>query len=191
MLKVLRSAKGLPASALLVATLVLASCGGEADPNSPAADEAAPAASDTVEAADVPAADTPEPQAETPQPEAQQAADPLKGAAPASSPAQSITAAQPAYVGTWGNDLAQCAIAQEYEQPPMIMRADGFDQHEAHCEFGTVTETGPAQWHVTGQCSVEGDEQPLDYNMAIVDGNLQHWSGDARKDAWTLVRCPD
>jgi len=100
-------------------------------------------------------------------------------------------AAEPAYIGTWGVDLAQCAIAQEYEQPPMILRADGYDQHEVHCDFDSVTETGPSQWHVTGQCSVEGDEQPIDENYAIVDGNLEHWAGDERQYSWTLVRCPE
>ena len=72
----------------------------------------------------------------------------------------------------------------------MVLRADGYDQHEAHCVFDSVTETGPSQWRVTGQCSVEGDEQPIDDGFAIVDGHLEHWGGDEREYAWTLVRCP-
>ena len=167
--------RGLSASAIILGMGFVVSCTG-ADPA--VTPDAAPAEA-AVEA--VEAAVNPAPESAT-APEA-----PLKGAAPAATQ----PAAEPAYVGTWGNDLAQCAIEQEYEQPPMIMRADGFDQHEAHCEFDTVTETGPAQWSAAGSCSVEGDLQDIDYNMAIVDGNLLHWSGDARKEAWTLVRCPE
>lgn len=181
MSKILWSAKGLPSSAVLLAAVVLASCGAETPTAEPAPD-----------AASVPAIEAAEPAAEPAVPAAAEPAPaPIKGAAQPPAAAQPAAADQPAYVGTWGTDLAQCAIEQDYEQPPMIMRADGFDQHEAHCEFDTITETGPAEWAVTGQCSVEGDAQAIDYNMAIVDGNLQHWSGDARKDAWTLVRCPE
>ena len=157
-----RFAKALPAGSLLLAAALLVSCGsGEGDPAPAAPDAAAPA----------PGEPTP--------------ADPGKGAA------QPASAAGPAYIGTWGVDLAQCAVAQEYEQPPMILRADGYDQHEAHCEFDSVTETGPSQWRVSGLCSVEGDEQPIDYNLAVIDGNLVHWADGGRKDAWTLVRCPE
>lgn len=202
MSKVLRSAKGLPASAVLLAAFVLASCGGDGA-EAPAPDAAAPPLESTV-AASTPDADTvtqaaaaPVAVPESPLKGDVQPSDAPPAAEPVAVPVSPIkggaepTVAQPAYVGTWGVDLGQCAITQDYEQPPMIMRADGFDQHEAHCDFDTITMTGPAEWYVTGQCSVEGDAQPLDYNMAIIDGNLVHWSGNARKEASTLVRCPE
>jgi len=181
-----RVAKALPAGSLLLAAAMLASCGGEEGDQAPAAQDAAasaemaaPVTGTDSQTADEPAADI-EPVAAEPAP-----------AAPGKGPAPSVSVDEPAYVGIWGVDLAQCSVGQEYELPPMILRADGYDQHEAHCEFELVEQTGPAQWHVSGQCSVEGDEQPLEYNMAIVDGDLVSWSGDARKDAWTLVRCPE
>tara|TARA_R110000868_G_scaffold51823_13_gene163909 strand:+ start:13984 stop:14493 length:510 start_codon:yes stop_codon:yes gene_type:complete len=164
-----RFAKCLPAASLLLAAALLVSCGGE---ESAAAPGAAVATDTAAPATDIDSAMAPEPAA----------AEPV---------AQTASDAAPAYIGTWGVDLAQCAIAQEYEQPPMILRADGYDQHEAHCDFDSVTETGPSQWHVTGQCIVEGDEQPIDENYAIIDGHLEHWAGDERQYAWTLVRCPE
>lgn len=191
-----RFAKALPAGSLLLAAALLVSCGsGEGDLAPAAPDAAAPA--ETVapatgtdgQTAGEPATDIEpapaEPNPVDPAPGEPTPADPGKGAA------QPASAAGPAYIGTWGVDLAQCAVAQEYEQPPMILRADGYDQHEAHCEFDSVTETGPSQWRVSGLCSVEGDEQPIDYNLAVIDGNLVHWADGGRKDAWTLVRCPE
>lgn len=157
----------LPASAAILGLALLAACNA---PEPAAAPEAVPSEA---------MPETAEPAPET-MPEA-----PIKSAAP------TAPAARPAFVGTWGVDLAQCAVEQEYEQPPMILRADGYDQHEAHCEFDSVTETGPSQWRVSGQCSVEGDEQAIDYNLAVIDGNLVHWADGGRKDAWTLIRCPE
>lgn len=186
MSKILRSTKGLPTSAVVLAAILLASCG--ADTAMP--DAAAVPAGEVVDPSTDPAAAADPAEGPAVPVNAEPAPEPAPGS-PLKEAAQPAAAVEPAYIGTWGTDLAQCAIAQDYEQPPMIMRADGFDQHEAHCEFETVMETGSSQWNVTGQCSVEGDEQPLDYNMAIIDGNLVHWSGDARKDAWTLVRCPE
>ncbi|WP_417482500.1 hypothetical protein [Maricaulis sp.] len=167
----IRIAKSLPASGLLLAAALLVSCGGEDGADAATVAETAMSA-DTV--ADITQAAAP-------------AAD--QATAPAVDMDNS-QAAEPAYVGTWGVDLAQCAVGQEYEQPPMILRADGYDQHEAHCDFDSVSETGPAQWHISGHCSVEGDKQTVEYNLAIVDGQLEQWSGDDREYVWTLVRCP-
>ncbi len=183
-----RFANCLPAGTLLLASALLVSCGGEEAPVAPdaaaPAEMAAPATEvDSQMASEPPAATEPDP--------AEPAATEPAAAVPGKGPAPSASVAGPAYVGTWGIDLAQCSVGQEYEQPPMILRADGYDQHEAHCEFDSVTETGPSQWRVTGLCSVEGDEQPIDYNLAVIDGNLVHWADGGRKDAWTLVRCPE
>ncbi len=169
MSKLLRSTHRLPSSTVLLAAIVLASCG--ADTGSADAATEAPDASaiETVDLATAEPAVAPEPEAS------------LKAAA---------EPAAAAYIGSWGVDLAQCAVAQEFQGAPMILRADGFDQHEAHCDFDTVNQTGPEQWHVTGQCDVEGDAQPIEENFAIADGNLEQWSGDRKAGVWTLVRCP-
>lgn len=173
MSKLLRSNNRVPSSGVLLAAIVLASCGAESGTAAPATEAPEPAAIEAAEPA-TPASTEP---AIAPEPETA-----LKAAAE--------PAAAPAFIGRWGIDLAQCALAQESEGAPMILRADGYDQHEAHCDFNTVNQTGPGQWHVTGQCDVEGDSQPTDENFAIADGNLEQWSGDRKAGVWTLVRCP-
>ncbi|WP_339746600.1 hypothetical protein [uncultured Maricaulis sp.] len=173
MSKLLRSTNRVPSSGILLAAIVLASCG--ADTGAATAAPVAPDAS-AIEAAEPATPASAEPAV------VQEPETPLKAAAE--------PAAAPAFIGRWGIDLAQCSIAQESEGAPMILRADGYDQHEAHCDFDSVNQTGPGQWHVTGQCDVEGDAQPIDDNFAIVDGNLEQWSGDRKAGVWTLVRCP-
>ncbi len=41
----------------------------------------------------------------------------------------------PAYVGTWASDLAQCKAPQDTQEAPLVLSADGYDQHETHCKF--------------------------------------------------------
>lgn len=48
----------------------------------------------------------------------------------------------PAYVGTWAADKAQCARGQEDENAPVVVSAKGYDRHETHCKFATVTRKG-------------------------------------------------
>jgi hypothetical protein len=57
-------------------------------------------------------------------------------------------AAGPAYVGNWGTSAAQCKVPQDRQGAPMIVRAEGYDQHEAHCG-----------WKIGAECLVEGDKQ--------------------------------
>ena len=94
------------------------------------------------------------------------------------------------YVGTWGIDLAQCSIPQERQEAPKIVTEDGYDQHEAHCGFTSVTATGDAQWSIVAECSVEGDLQEIDFNLAVENDELLEWYGEDRSDPWRLVRCP-
>jgi hypothetical protein len=75
----------------------------------------------------------------------------------------------PAYVGTWASRPAQCRLGQEVQDAPMIIKRDGYDQHEAHCKFNSVQAQGKA-WTVKAKCMVEGDTQ--DYGFVLqVSGN--------------------
>lgn len=89
----------------------------------------------------------------------------------------------PAFVGTWAADAAGCAVLQEQMGAPHVFAADRYDQHEAHCTFTTVNQTGPNAWHIEGACSVEGDEQQASWDL-IVDGDTMT-DGPQR-----YVRCP-
>jgi hypothetical protein len=102
-------------------------------------------------------------------------------------PAIASASPAPAYVGTWGVDLAQCKNPQDIMEAPMQMAADRFDQHEAHCTFTTITETAPGAWKVTQACTVEGDESTGDMTFSVEGDTLTLDPGSlARK----LVRCP-
>ncbi|MEQ1578367.1 MAG: hypothetical protein ABL894_12015 [Hyphomicrobium sp.] len=109
---------------------------------------------------DTPAADPAMPAASTAPP----ASDAAAPEAPAAAP-------EPAYVGTWADDPAQCGNAQDNEDAPMTVAKDRFDQHEAHCEFKSVSGNGN-EWKVTSECSVEGDKQIYEFGMSLADGKL-------------------
>jgi hypothetical protein len=107
-----------------------------------------------------------------------------EAAAPKAAPAEAAqTNASPAYVGTWAADTASCAIPQEQAGAPYVFHADGYDQHEAHCTFAMLTETGPNAWRAAAACQVEGDEQSTGWDMSV-EGDTMTMDG-AR-----LVRCP-
>lgn len=92
-------------------------------------------------------------------------------------------AGQPAYVGKWGKDAAQCARSQETSDAPMIVRRGGYDSHETHCVFSNAKKTGNS-WTTRTICTVEGDKQVGQMTLSVsgktltVDGN------------WKLKRCP-
>ena len=96
-------------------------------------------------------------------------------------------AAGPAYVGTWGNDTAQCKVPQEQEGAPLIITAKGYDQHEAHCTFTSVKKKGSA-WKVRANCSVEGDSQK-DILLLRVTGDVLLFTVGNHKFSNTLTRC--
>lgn len=86
-----------------------------------------------------------------------------------------------AYVGTWASDPAQCRNGQEAEDAPLVMRANGYDQHEAHCTFSAIARRGTA-WDVKARCRVEGNMQNETFRLEVV-GNTLTISGR------TLQRC--
>lgn len=87
------------------------------------------------------------------------------------------------YVGEWAADLAACQIPQEQEGAPHVFTSDGYDQHEAHCTFANVAETGPNAWRIAAACQVEGDEASLGWDVTV-DGDTM------MLDSTRLIRCP-
>jgi hypothetical protein len=107
----------------------------------------------------------------------------LASEAPPAAPAVPVAS----YVGTWGVDLEQCKIPQDLENAPMDMNASGFDQHEAHCTFKTITETAPGSWKVSEACTVEGNDQADEMTFSVAGDTL---TIDPGARAYKLVRCP-
>ena len=78
---------------------------------------------------------------------------------------------RPAYIGTWASNPSHCKFGQEHENAPMIVTAEGYDQHETHCSFSNLREKG-AIWTLTAACAVEGDTQRVQLVLAVPDGRL-------------------
>ena len=76
---------------------------------------------------------------------------------------------EPAYVGTWASDLAQCKVPQERQEAPLLLSKDGYDQYETHCKFTSVSEAD-SEWKVKSECTVEGNAAPYEFSL-IVSGN--------------------
>jgi len=95
----------------------------------------------------------------------------FRGAAIAALVATPALAQSPAYVGTWASKPAQCRVGQEEESAPMIMRRDGYDQHETHCRFTSVSPKGAA-WAVRGRCMVEGDNVNINVTLSVTGDRL-------------------
>lgn len=95
-------------------------------------------------------------------------------------------AADPTFVGTWGKDAAQCAISQEVQGAPIIYSKNGYDQHEAHCSFKTITGDGN-KWNITAVCSVEGDEQTDKFSIVVKENTLTTIN---EVGSYALIRCP-
>jgi hypothetical protein len=78
----------------------------------------------------------------------------------------------PAYVGTWASQPAQCKADQsDQEKAPLIMRRNGYDQHETHCTFSNIRAKG-GTWTVRAACSVEGDKQTHALTLSVADNRL-------------------
>lgn len=77
----------------------------------------------------------------------------------------------PAYVGTWASDLAQCKVPQERQEAPLMLSKDGYDQYETHCRFTSVDGTSN-EWKVTSECTVEGSAEPYDFTLTVSGGTL-------------------
>lgn len=122
-----------------------------------------------------------------PEVEAPAASTPATEAEAASAEAAAAAAsAEAAYAGTWADDAAQCVNAQDVEDAPMVISKDRFDQHEAHCEFTSVSGHGN-EWKVSSKCSVQGDEQAYDFGMSLTGDKLT-MIDDAGPHVYT--RCP-
>jgi hypothetical protein len=91
----------------------------------------------------------------------------------------------PAYVGTWAYDAAQCKTPQEEQGAPLVIAADRYDQHEAHCEFTSVTGAAP-EWKIAADCTVEGSAQPLEFSLKASGDTLTMADDTGARD---LVRC--
>jgi len=83
----------------------------------------------------------------------------------------SALAADPAYVGTWASDLAQCKVPQERQEAPLVLSKDGYDQYETHCKFTSV-EGADSDWKVKSDCTVEGNAQPYDFTLTVSGDTL-------------------
>ena len=76
-----------------------------------------------------------------------------------------------AYFGTWASQPAQCKVGQDQQNAPMIMRRDGYDQHETHCTFNSVRQKG-STWVARAVCSVEGDKQTTTLTLSVDNDRL-------------------
>jgi hypothetical protein len=95
-------------------------------------------------------------------------------------------AQSPPFVGKWASQASQCRLAQQSENAPMIVRRDGYDQHETHCKFKSVRPQMPA-YAIKAQCEVEGDTQDLDLVFQVT-GNRLTIRDEA--GARVLQKCP-
>jgi hypothetical protein len=95
-------------------------------------------------------------------------------------------AQQPAYVGTWASKPAQCRLSQGGQHAPLIMRRDGYDQHETHCRFSNIRAKGRSTWRLRAACSVQGDRQTLTLTLTVSKNRLTIRNRYGRR---TLTRC--
>ena len=89
------------------------------------------------------------------------------------------------YVGTWGVDAEHCKTDQDKDGAPYIFTKEGYDQHEAHCTFKSVTQS-EGEFKFTSECTVEGDVQSDDTVITISGDTLRWGDGSGAPD---LMRC--
>ena len=77
-----------------------------------------------------------------------------------------------AYVGTWAAKRAQCRLAQDQQDAPLVLTRNGYDRHETHCKFSSVQAQGKDTWRVRAKCSVEGDAQNHTFTLIVTAGRL-------------------
>ncbi len=94
-------------------------------------------------------------------------------------------AEDPAYVGTWASDLAQCKVPQERQEAPLELSKDGYDQYETHCRFSSVEGSGN-EWKVSSDCTIEGSAQPYDFALTVSGSTLTVTDDTGSRD---LLRC--
>lgn len=81
-------------------------------------------------------------------------------------------AADPAYVGTWASDLAQCKVPQERQEAPLVLSKDSYDQYETHCKFTSVEGSGDSEWKIKSNCTIEGSAEPYDFTLTVSGDTL-------------------
>ena len=91
-------------------------------------------------------------------------------------------AGQPAYVGTWGKNAAQCKNGQDTSDAPMLITRQGYDSHEAHCTFSSIKKSG-STWAMQTKCSVQGDQQVGKMTLSVSGKTL------TVDGTWKLKRC--
>lgn len=94
-------------------------------------------------------------------------------------------AADPAYVGTWASDLAQCKIGQDRQEAPLVLTKDGYDQYETHCKFSSV-DASDSQWKVKSDCTVEGSAEPYEFTLTVSGDTLTVADDTGSRD---LLQC--
>lgn len=94
-------------------------------------------------------------------------------------------AADPAYVGTWASDLAQCKVGQERQEAPLVLAKDGYDQYETHCKFSSV-EPSDSQWKVKSDCTIEGSAEPYEFTLTVSGDTLTVADDTGSRD---LLQC--
>src|SRR5262249_22316819 len=98
-----------------------------------------------------------------------------------------LAEAAPPFVGKWAAQPAQCRLGQESPEAPMIVRRNGYDQHEAHCTSKSVRPQPPA-WAIKAECTVEGNRQDYDFVFQVANNRLTIRQQDVAPQ--TLQRCP-
>lgn len=94
-------------------------------------------------------------------------------------------AAQPPYVGTWAAHRAMCTIPQSRSGAPIVVRIDGYDQHETHCSFRNARKVFGG-WTVDAACAVDGDRQKHGFKLSVSRDRLTIHEGRHKR---ILVRC--
>jgi hypothetical protein len=94
-------------------------------------------------------------------------------------------AEDPAYVGTWASDLAQCKTPQDSQEAPLVLSADSYDQHETHCKFKSA-EGADNSWKVASDCTIEGAAQPYDFTLTVSGDTLTVADDTGSRD---LLKC--
>jgi hypothetical protein len=91
------------------------------------------------------------------------------------------------YVGVWASKLDQCKVGQEMENAPLIMKTKGYDRHEAHCVFGSISRKG-STWKTRAKCDIEGDKRKLGLTLSVTGDRLTVKYSDGGSESYQ--RCP-
>ncbi|MEI9901674.1 MAG: hypothetical protein WDN31_17925 [Hyphomicrobium sp.] len=94
-------------------------------------------------------------------------------------------AEDPAFVGKWSLDPANCGAAQDSENAPLVIAKDRYDQHESHCAFKSV-DGGNGEWKISSECTVEGSPMPYDFGLTLSGHTLTFTDSGGPRD---FLRC--